>query len=153
MREKKDRIDDAVEAVKAAIDRGVTIGGGYTFLQIALTLTTLDTTMGATLLSGALQAPFLQLCKNASIPEAVANEYSKKISLSDSNLGLDVIDNMLKPLTEYNVYDPAGVLIDSLSNAISVAKNILSIEAVIEPINYSKALGGAESAFPPGYPL
>ena len=132
MKEKKDRIDDAVEALRASIARGVSIGGGYRFLQTARILEEgTDPDEGTILLSKALRAPFKQLCDNANVPVSVHASYLNEISKEKSNKGFDVIENALIPLEEYQVYDPTGVLIDSLNNAVSVAKSILSIERAL----------------------
>jgi chaperonin GroEL len=127
MYERKDRIDDAVEAVRAAIDRGISVGGGYTQLKVSNKLMSeKNNTPGYLLVGAALSAPFAQLCKNADVN---AEEVSSGI-LSD-NLGYDVISNTHVDLENYKIYDPTGVLIDSLSNAISVAKSILSTEVTL----------------------
>jgi chaperonin GroEL len=124
MKEKKDRIDDAVEAVKSAIDRGISIGGGHTFIYIANKLSNDDNNEGENILFGSLIQPFIQLCKNGDV------DYDLRLKqlISNPSLGYDVINDELTPLNEYKVYDSTGVLIDSLSNAVAVAKSILSVE-------------------------
>jgi chaperonin GroEL len=126
MKEKKDRIEDAVEAVRSAIDRGVTVGGGYTFLEIAKTINAKsEPTTGEFILAKSIVKPFEQLCNNSDVsPSDVSFNM-------DGTVGYDVIENKLIPLEEYKVYDPAGVLIDAISNAVAVAKSILSIECSI----------------------
>jgi chaperonin GroEL len=124
MKEKKDRIDDAVEAVKSAIDRGISIGGGHTFIYIANRLINEENNIGENIIFHSLLQPFNQLCNNADVDD----KYLLKELYSNSGLGYDVINNELVPLNEYKVYDSTGVLIDSLSNAIAVAKSILSVE-------------------------
>ena len=124
MKEKKDRIDDAVEAVKSAIDRGISIGGGHTFIHIADKLSNDDNNEGESILFGSLIQPFIQLCKNGDI------DHNLRLNqlIVNPSLGYDVINDELTPLNEYTVYDSTGVLIDSLSNAVAVAKSILSVE-------------------------
>jgi chaperonin GroEL len=124
MKEKKDRIDDAVEAVKSAIDRGISIGGGHTFIHIANKLSNDDNNEEENILFGSLIQPFIQLCKNGDV------DYDLRLKqlISNPSLGYDVINDELTPLNEYKVYDSTGVLIDSLSNAVAVAKSILSVE-------------------------
>lgn len=126
MNEKKDRIDDAVEAVKSAIERGVSIGGGYTFLKCYEEIgAPFGTTKEYRQVMTCLLQPFSQLCNNAGVnPEPIQKQ------IITDNVGYDVISNNVVNLEEYKVYDPTGVLIDALSNAISVAKSILSIERV-----------------------
>lgn len=126
--ERKDRIDDAVEAVRAAINRGISIGGGYSHLVAKEKLNSKLDTKGAEIISTALLQPFKQLCKNSD-----ANyEDTLKSLIDDKNKGFDVITNSLVDLKDYKVYDSTGVLIDALQNALSVAKSILSTERVIE---------------------
>jgi chaperonin GroEL len=124
MKEKKDRIDDAVEAVKSAIDRGISVGGGYTFINICNDLNNENNKEGEQVIINSLIQPFIQLCNNA---DSNSNEILTKL-IFDSGVGYDVINNELVPLNNYNVYDPTGVLIDALSNAVAVAKSILSVE-------------------------
>ena len=122
MKERKDRIDDAVEAVKSAIDRGISVGGGYTFIKIHNSLHIPHD--GGKIVKNALLEPFKQLCTNA---DANYEGWLTIIS-NHKETGYDVIKNDVVPLNKYNVYDPTGVLIDSLSNAVAVAKSILSVE-------------------------
>lgn len=124
MKEKKDRIDDAVEAVKSAIDRGISVGGGHTFINICNELNNETNKEGEQVIINSLIQPFIQLCNNA---DSNSNEILTKL-IFDSSVGYDVINNELVPLNNYNVYDPTGVLIDALSNAVAVAKSILSVE-------------------------
>jgi chaperonin GroEL len=124
MKEKKDRIDDAVEAVKSAIDRGISVGGGHTFISICNSLNNMENKEGEQIIINSLIQPFIQLCNNA---DSNSNELLTKLILN-SDMGYNVINNELIPLDEYNVYDPTGVLIDALSNAVAVAKSILSVE-------------------------
>ena len=124
MKEKKDRIDDAVEAVKSAIDRGISVGGGHTFISICNSLNNMENKEGEQIIINSLIQPFIQLCNNA---DSNSNELLTKLVLN-SDMGYNVINNELIPLDEYNVYDPTGVLIDALSNAVAVAKSILSVE-------------------------
>jgi len=129
MNEKKDRIDDAAEAVKAAIDRGISIGGGYTFIKTAEELRKSHLGEGYSILVNSLLEPFEQLCKNSDIN--MEEIYPK---IRDNELGYNVITNEFYGLDDYTIYDPTGVLIDSLVNAVSVAKSILSIEKAIHNI-------------------
>ena len=132
MSERKDRIDDAVEAVRAAIDRGISIGGGYAFNLIRYVMneaTNADGYMkhkeGFTLVQGAIGQPFTQLCLNAGV------EPEKRRDGLIEGKGYNVISDKLVDLEEYTIYDPTGVLIDSISNAVAVAKSVLSIECSI----------------------
>jgi chaperonin GroEL len=124
MKEKKDRIEDAVEAVKAAIDRGVSIGGGYTFIKCYQDI--IDRNLcneNELIIIKSILEPFNQLCYNADIPIDSTMEH-----IINENKGYDLISNKFYDIDDYKIYDPTGVLIDSLNNAIAVSKSILSIE-------------------------
>ena len=121
MNERKDRIDDAVEATKAAIDRGISIGGGYTSYHAYKSLLKADNKLYNEILEIIVE-PLRQLCINSDY------SYDEVIKNISNNKGYNVIDNSFIELKDYNVYDPTGVLIDALTNASAVAKSILSIE-------------------------
>lgn len=126
MSERKDRIDDAVEAVRAAIDRGISIGGGYAFNKVSMSLLDNHTTKhGHNLVAESIKQPFTQLCLNAGV------EAEKRRDGLIKGKGYDVITDKLVDLEDYTIYDPTGVLIDSISNAVAVAKSVLSIECSI----------------------
>jgi len=136
MNERRDRIEDAVEAVKAAIVRGIAVGGGYTFLKCHHLIydeliDRVDTKYekGVESVLESITEPFSQMCYNADIDYERQCKYATSI-VQDEGV-LDLFSDDLVSLSEYKVYDPAGVLIDSLTNAVSVAKSILSIERVI----------------------
>lgn len=133
MLETKDRIDDAAEAVKSAIERGVCIGGGYTILSIAEQLKN-DISFKnpfLTVMLDIIKTPFFQLCENAEIDANSTIKSMFNVKSIKNPVGLDVTKNGLVPLETYKVYDSAGVLIDSLTNAAAVAKSILSIERAL----------------------
>jgi len=128
MKEKKDRIDDAVGAVLSSIERGVSVGGCYTFIKCQKELSKEPGLKeGHRLVNDALFAPFKQLCINADIEKEIKTIQDRILA----GYGYDLISNEFYRLDSYNVYDPTGVLIDALSNAVSVAKSILSIEKAI----------------------
>lgn len=124
MVETKDRIDDAVEAVRSAIEHGVCLGGGYTALKINSEIRKEVKSPITNMMSEVLIEPFKQLCKNADIDNYKGLRL--QILSSSGHKGYDLKDNTLYPIENYKIYDSAGVLIDSLKNAASVAKSILS---------------------------
>jgi chaperonin GroEL len=135
MKEKKDRIDDAVEAVRASIDRGISIGGCYTLANCVKHLVELKDSKGNylhvrpgyKLVLSALLEPLRQLLFNSDVYEEFKEVFDKLINKQ----GYNVISNSFYDLEDYTIYDPTGVLIDSLTNAISVSKSILSIERAV----------------------
>lgn len=129
MKELKDRLDDAVLAVSSAIKMGVTIGGGYTFINCQNALLKHNNQKGYNLVLNALEIPFKQLLINADL---INNYDSYKNSLL-KNKAVDLRDGKIYNLNKnnYTVYDPASVLIDSISNAVAVSKSLLSVKNLI----------------------
>jgi len=134
MKELKDRLDDAVLAVESAIKQGVNVGGGSTYLNCQNTLNKrckkeLCFEPGCQLIIDSLSEPFKQLLVNADLFD---NYETYKEKLTDG-FALDLRDNKLYKLSnaKYRVYDPSSVLIDSLINASTVAKSLLSIKDII----------------------
>lgn len=121
MIERKDRIDDAVEALRSSVDRGICVGGGYTFTKCYQLFVESADEIDVYLYTSLVE-PLRQLCLNAS------NDFNEIVNAIKEDKGFNQIDEQYYDIKNYEIYDPAGVLIDSLSNAISVAKSILSIE-------------------------
>lgn len=136
MKESYWRMEDAVLATKSAISKGVVVGGGFTWENIANSVDDFAVTHNFTrednpsyfLVFDSLQSILKQLLINSgSISEL--NEIRNKIL--NEQLGYNLIDRQFYNLDSYPVYDAASVLIDSISNAITVAQSILSIERII----------------------
>jgi chaperonin GroEL len=131
MKELKDRFDDAVLAVESAIKQGVNVGGGSTYLNCQKELSTSSGLKGRgyKLIIDSLEAPFKQLLVNADM--ITGYDFYKSELLN--NKALDLRDGKLYDLSEksYRVFDPSSVLIDSLVNATSVAKSLLSMKNII----------------------
>ena len=127
MKELKDRLDDAVLAVSAAIKQGVNVGGGYTYINCQDSLKTKG--RGYSLVVDALEAPFKQLLINADLINQ--SDYYKSLLLKGKAIDLrtNEIHNLKK--NGYKVYDPTSVLIDSISNAVAVSKSLLSVKTII----------------------
>ena len=134
MIERKDRIDDAVEALRAAVNGGICVGGGYTLNQV---YNMLDETAFKHMLSKydeetqniiltvlffTVLEPVRQLCKNSDF------DFNVVLNNLNESKGYNAISNSFHELDEYEIYDPARVLVDSFSNACAVAKSILSIK-------------------------
>lgn len=136
MKEKKDRLDDALHATRAAIEEGIIPGGGVALLRcidalddIALDDTYIeDEKIGANIIKKALEAPITQLCENAGLSGAVIVE---KIKALDLNFGYDIDKNKFVDMIENGVIDPAKVAREALQNAASVAGLLLTSECII----------------------
>lgn len=124
MLEKKDRIEDAVCAVRAASEEGVVIGGGYTYAKASLNLS--DEIPGEQVIKKALQEPLLCICKNAGIDgKVILDEVLKHGVVFNAKSGkYEQTDNC-------KICDPAKVARVALQNATSVAKMFLTTDCVI----------------------
>ena len=135
MKEKKDRIDDALCATKAAVDGGIVDGGGVTFLRISQSLRTTGTSNsfenddvknGYNLVVTALEAPIRQICKNAGVEGSVIISEILK-----TNLGYNALTDTYEDLRESGVIDPTKVLKVAIENSISVASMFLTTECAV----------------------
>ena len=129
-KEKYDRVEDAVYATKAAIEEGVSIGGGWTYMDIAEELyETQDTenasVVGYTVVMEALKAPFKQLCTNGCID--ISKESIKPTDCDGYNFLTNEWCNMKKA----GIIDPTKVLRVALENAVSIASLIITTSGII----------------------
>ena len=124
MKEKLDRIDDAVRATKSAIQEGYVIGGGCAFLKIPPSIEKYDTaksqsqSKGWDLVYNAVKSPIKQICLNAGIDYV---DVLDKVELTDKNLGYNAKDEKVEDLIAAGIIDPVKVLRCSLQNAASAA--------------------------------
>lgn len=132
MKELKDRLDDAVLAVGSAIKQGVNIGGGSTYINCQKDLMNSykeSKGRGYKLIIDSLDSPFRQLLINAEL----SNEFTNYKYQLTKGKALDLRDGKLYAIKkmDYTVYDPSSVLIDSIINASTVAKSLLSLKNII----------------------
>jgi chaperonin GroEL len=121
MKEKKDRVEDAIYATKAALKEGIVPGGGVALLNASQNLKSDD--MGETILFKAIKAPFHTILENAGI-EQVAPRPGK-------GLGVDVVTGKAVDMIESGIIDPVLVTKSALKNAVSVVSTIISADCVI----------------------
>ena len=133
MKEKKDRIDDALCATKAAVDGGIVDGGGVTFLRISQELRTNGNTFenddvknGYNLVVTALEAPIRQICKNAGVEGSVIISEILK-----TGFGYNALTDTYEDLRESGVIDPTKVLKVAIENSVSVASMFLTTECAV----------------------
>lgn len=129
-KERKDRIDDALQATRAAIEEGVVSGGGVALLNASEVLDSVkvnknDETIGITILRKALEAPFRQIMANAG-KEAAAYIMDMK-----SGKGYDARNDKVVDMVDAGIIDPVKVTRTALENAASVAMLLLTTEAVV----------------------
>ncbi|WP_309499186.1 chaperonin GroEL [Sulfurovum sp.] len=135
MKEKKDRVDDALSATKAAVDEGIVIGGGAALIKAsqAVTLTLEgDQEIGAQIILRAVFAPMKQIAQNAGFDAGVVAD--RVANSTDKNLGFNAATGEYVDMIEAGIIDPLKVARVALQNATSVASLLLTTEATISDI-------------------
>ena len=139
MKEKKDRVDDALSATKAAVEEGIVIGGGAAFIKakakIKLKLEG-DEAIGAAIVERALRAPLRQIAENAGFDAGVV--VNSVENSSDKNAGFDAAKGEYVDMFKAGIIDPVKVERVALLNAVSVASMLLTTEATISEIKEDK---------------
>ena len=132
--EKRDRIDDAICATRAAIEEGVVAGGGSTYLRSPRPLVGGEQQIGVEIVFKALEAPLRQICKNAELPDAVIVNKVKELP---EGFGYNAKTDKYENLIASGILDPAKVARTALENAASVASMVLTTECIIKkrPLN------------------
>ncbi|MGH2943177.1 MAG: chaperonin GroEL [Solirubrobacteraceae bacterium] len=132
MKEKKHRVEDALQATRAALEEGIVPGGGVALLQaesaIDLDTYTDDEHTGARIVLRALEEPLRQIAVNAGLEGSVVINDVRK---AKKGWGLNAATNEIEDLVAAGVIDPAMVTRSALQNAASIAKNILTTEAIV----------------------
>ncbi|EIN8022642.1 TPA: chaperonin GroEL [Campylobacter coli] len=139
MKEKKDRVDDALSATKAAVEEGIVIGGGAALIKakakINLDLKG-DEAIGAAIVERALRAPLRQIAENAGFDAGVV--VNSVENAKDENTGFDAAKGEYVNMLESGIIDPVKVERVALLNAVSVASMLLTTEATISEIKEDK---------------
>ncbi|HEV2924594.1 MAG TPA: chaperonin GroEL [Solirubrobacteraceae bacterium] len=143
MKEKKHRVEDALQATRAALEEGIVPGGGVALLQAADAVTLDgagedDEKTGARIVLRALEEPLRQLAENAGLEGSVVVNDVRK---AKKGYGLNAATNEIEDLVAAGVIDPAMVTRSALQNAASIAKNILTTEAIVAEIPDKEAAG------------
>lgn len=132
MKEKKHRIEDALEATRAAIAEGIVSGGGVAFLDVIARLDEIDLKgdekVGVRIIRRALEEPIRQIAKNAGQDGSVILE---KLRTKEPGMGYDAAKDEYVNMLEAGIIDPYKVARSALQNAASIAGLILTTEAVI----------------------
>ena len=139
MKEKKDRVDDALNATKAAVDEGIVIGGGAALIRAGLSVKLAlsgDELIGADIVKRALFAPLRQIAENAGFDAGVvANKVEQG---SDKKFGFNAANGEYVNMFEAGIIDPVKVERIALQNAVSVASLLLTTEATVSEIKEEK---------------
>jgi chaperonin GroEL len=149
VKEKKDRVDDALNATRAAADEGIVPGGGVALLKASKALANLtgdndDQTAGIAIVRRALQAPIRQIAENAGVEGSIV--VGKVLESDSATFGFNAQTEQYVDLIADGVIDPAKVVRTALQDAASVAGLLITTEAAI--VEAPKKGGGAGG--PPG---
>jgi len=132
VKEKKHRVEDALQATRAALEEGIVPGGGVALLQAAKDISPDafegDERTGAQIVLRAVEEPLRQIAENAGLEGSVVVNDVRK---AEEGHGLNAATNEIVDLVAAGVIDPAMVTRSALQNAASIAKNILTTEAIV----------------------
>jgi chaperonin GroEL len=123
MKEKKDRVEDAIYATKAALQEGIVSGGGVALLDASFSIAPEND--GEAILLQAIKSPYAAILDNAALEY---KEYSK------AGIGIDVVKNKKINMVEAGIIDPVLVTKTALKNAVSVVNTIFSADCVINNV-------------------
>jgi chaperonin GroEL len=137
VKEKKDRIDDALNATRAAVEEGIVPGGGVALLRAKAVLTSLtgdnaDITAGISIVLRALEAPIRQIAENAGVEGSVV--VGRLTGNKDRNQGFDAQTETYVDMIKAGIVDPAKVVRTALQDAGSIAALLITAEAMIADI-------------------
>ena len=148
MKEKKHRVEDALQATRAALEEGIVPGGGVALLQASAAVNISengasvdgsdDERTGARIVLRALEEPLRQLAENAGLEGSVVVNDVRK---AKKGFGLNASTNEIVDLVAAGVIDPAMVTRSALQNAASIAKNILTTEAIVAEVPEKEGAG------------
>ncbi|MEM1374708.1 MAG: TCP-1/cpn60 chaperonin family protein, partial [Pseudomonadota bacterium] len=147
VKERKDRVDDALNATRAAVQEGIVVGGGVALVQGGKALEGLsgennDQTVGISIVRRALEAPLRQIAENAGVDGAVV---AGKIRESDDkSFGFNAQTEEYGDMFKFGVIDPAKVVRTALQDAASIAGLLITTEAMVadKPAKEGAAAGG-----------
>jgi chaperonin GroEL len=155
MKEKKHRVEDALQATRAALEEGIVPGGGVALLQASSAVSidgdgasvdgSDDERTGARIVLRALEEPLRQIAANAGLEGSVVVNDVRK---AKKGQGLNAATNEIVDLVAAGVIDPAMVTRSALQNAASIAKNILTTEAIVAEVPEKEAAGGGGGGMP-----
>lgn len=132
MKDKRLRIEDALNATRAAVEEGIVAGGGTTFLDIQSKLDGLevegDVKTGVNLVRNAIEAPLRQIADNAGIEGAIVAE---KVKAAGDGVGYNAAADKYEDMIGAGIVDPAKVTRSALQNAASIAALVLTTEAIV----------------------
>jgi chaperonin GroEL len=144
MKERKDLIDDALAATRAAIEEGIVPGGGVALLRCAKALDALklkgDEAHGVQLVRNVLEMPLRTIAENAGEDGAVVAAKVRKSN--EANFGYDALNDEYGDMFKFGIVDPAKVVRSSLQNALSVATLLMTTDSIIVEAPKEEEPGG-----------
>ncbi len=149
VKERKDRVQDALNATRAAVQEGVVAGGGVSLVRASKKLQGLaganpDQTAGTAIVRRALQSPLRQIAENAGMDGAVVA--GRIMDSDDPNFGFNAQTEEYGDLFDFGVIDPAKVVRTALQDAASVAGLLITTEAMVAEQPESQGQGGGMPA-------
>lgn len=152
MKEKKDRVDDALHATRAAVEEGIVPGGGVAYIRAISALDKLkgdndDETTGMAIIKRALEEPLRQIVENAGIEGSIVVQ---KVREGKDDFGYNARTDKYENMHAAGVIDPTKVTRVALENAASIAGMLLTTECVLADIKEDKAPMGMPGGMPGG---
>lgn len=153
LKEKKLRIEDALNATRAAVEEGIVVGGGVAFVNVIPAVESLletvegDEKTGVTIIKRALEEPLRQIAENAGLEGSVIVE---KIKASEKGTGFDALREEYVDMIEAGIVDPTKVSRTALQNAASISAMILTTESAVVDIEEDEPMmpGGMGGGMP-----
>jgi chaperonin GroEL len=150
MKEKKDRVEDALNATRAAVEEGIVPGGGVAFVRTVKALEKVDASgderMGVNIIKRALEEPLRQIANNAGFEGSVVVQ---KVTEGKGAFGFNAETGVYEDLIEAGIIDPTKVTRYALQNAASVAGLLLTTEAMVAEKPEKKKAGAGMPQMPP----
>ncbi|MCL4426460.1 MAG: chaperonin GroEL, partial [Firmicutes bacterium] len=147
LKEKKHRVEDALNATRAAVEEGIVAGKTIPFINVIPALTNLqvegDEKVGVNIVRRALEEPVRQIAHNAGLEGSVVVEHVKK---QPAGIGLDAVTEQYVDMVKAGIVDPVKVARSALQNAASVASMLLTTEALVADLPEKKP---ATPPYPP----
>jgi len=132
MKEKKDRVDDALHATRAAVEEGIVTGGGVILLRASRDLDSIETTpslqVGVDIMKRALEGPIRQICSNAGVESSIVVQ---KVLEGKDDFGYDARNDEYVDMFKAGIIDPAKVSRVAVENAASISGLLLTTEVAI----------------------
>ena len=151
VKERKDRVDDALNATRAAVQEGIVVGGGVALIQAAKSLdgvtgANVDQNRGIEIVRLALEAPLRQIAENAGVDGSVVA--GKIRESNDLKFGFNAQTEEYGDMFAYGVIDPAKVVRTALEDASSIAGLLITTEAMVADKPQKEGAGGAGGGMP-----